>query len=445
LRSLKPLGAIGSQKVIMDSVDLEVFPELDGVGRRAPMRALLVTPLSPPVEGHDVHAIYKRLRMFVQALSEVSDTIVMLHFIVPDAPEWNMDPVRLDEQQSQYWGAKVTVKLVAERKTSQHWWEYLSAVFSILDRPRFYKFVGEEQVAAISAALAGTDLVFAHRLVALAPFFRIKRGIPPLFFDLDDVEHRLKIRTSLASGSAVKQFYNLLQVPAIYLAERRAAKIAACTFVCSELDRNYLARLGITRVRPVPNALPMPAAVPRVKTEPRIIFLGTYEYPPNVIAAERLICQIWPMIRGRNPQARLAIVGRRPDLIPSFALKPEGVDFTGVVPELDAIYEGARLVCCPITVGGGTRVKLVEAAGYAKPIVSTGIGAEGLSLINGREILIRDTDQEIAEACLELLDNEELCARLGSAARQKAMSLYDVANVRVKIAEHFRAGSTRNS
>lgn len=414
---------------------------LDGTWN--PMKALLVTPLSPPLEGRDVHAIYKRLRMFVQALSEVSDTIVMLHFITLDAPEWNMDPIRLDEQQSQYWGAKVKVKLVAERKGSQRWWEYLSAVLSVLDRPRFYRFVGDEQVAAISTALAETDLVFVHRLVALAPFFRITRAVPPLFFDLDDVEHRLKIRTSVASGSILKKLYNLLQVPAIYFAERRAAKIAAFTFVCSELDRDYLTGLGIKKVEAIPNALPMPAVVPSAKTEPRILFLGTYEYPPNVVAAERLISRIWPKIRERNPRARLVIVGRGPDQIPSFALKPAGVEFTGVVPELDAVYEGARLVCCPITVGGGTRVKLVEAAGYAKPIVSTAIGAEGLSLINNSEILIRDSDDEIVEACLDLLDNEELCARLGSAARQKAMSLYDVANVRTTIAELMRARLTQ--
>jgi glycosyltransferase involved in cell wall biosynthesis len=407
------------------------------------MRALVMTPLSPPNAGRDVHAIYKRLRMFVQALAEVSHSIIMLHFVPPDAPEWSMEPGLLDEEQSRYWGAQVKVKLVSECKRKLGWWEYFSAVFSVLNRPRFYPFAGDEQVAAITTASAEADLVFVHRLVAMAPFFRVKRPAPPLFFDLDDVEHRLKIRTSLAPGSLLKKLYNLLQVPAIYFAERRAAEIAACTFVCSDLDQNYLARLGITKVQSVPNALPMPIVVPNAKTEPRILFLGTYEYPPNVIAAERLVSQIWPKIRERNSEARLMIVGRRPDLIPSFALKPAGVEFAGVVPELDAVYEGSRLVCCPITVGGGTRVKLVEAAGYAKPIVSTAIGAEGLSLVNNEEILIRDSDDEIAEGCLELLSSEELCARLGSAARQKAMLLYDVATVRTKIAELMRTRLAR--
>jgi glycosyltransferase involved in cell wall biosynthesis len=269
----------------------------------------------------------------------------------------------------------------------------------------------------------------------MAPFCRIKSGRPPVFFDLDDVEHRLKSRTSLASASFARNLYNLLQVPAIYFAERKATRIAARTFVCSDLDRRYLTQLGMVGVESVPNALSMPAFIPNTKTEPSILFLGTYEYPPNAIAAERLVSQIWPKIRARNAQARLLIVGRRPDLIPSFALKPPGVEFPGVVPDLDSVYGKCRIVCCPITVGGGTRLKIVEAAGYAKPIVSTAIGAEGLAMVDSVEIMIRDSDDEIAEACLQLLDAAELCARLGSAARRKAQLLYDADNVRKQIAD----------
>lgn len=402
------------------------------------MKALVITPTSPPVEGRDVHAIYKRLRMFVQALAEVSDSIVMLHFVEADAPEWGMDPHELESLQSKFWGVSVNVKLVAVRKAETRWWQYFPAAFSILHRPRFYPFVGSEQIAAITSALSeAPDVVFAHRLKAMAPFLRITRDDLPLLFDLDDVEHRLKIRSSLESGSLAAKLFNLLQVPAIYFAEKKAARIAAMTFVCSELDRTYLGRLGIAKVQSIPNALPIPAIVRNAKTDARILFLGTYEYPPNVVAAERLISQIWPRIAKSNPQARLSIVGKRPDLIPSFGLEPPSVEFTGVVPNLTPLYERSRVICCPLTVGGGTRLKLIEAAGYAKPMVSTAIGAEGLSMIDNEEILIRDTDDEIAEACLELLGNEELCVRLGSAAREKAKLLYDVTNVRKEILDQL--------
>jgi glycosyltransferase involved in cell wall biosynthesis len=402
------------------------------------MKALVITPTYPPVEGRDVHAIYKRLRMFVQALAEVTDSVVMLHFVEPDAPEWSMEPDCLNEAQSRYWGVNVTVKLAAKRAVAIRWWQYFSLLFSVLNRPRFSPYVGNEQIAAITSCLnEAPDLVFAHRITVMAAFFRIKRNGLPLLFDLDDVEHRVKIRSSLGSGSLAAKMFNLVQIPAIYLAEMKAARMAATTFVCSELDRAYLGRLGIKKVQSIPNALPIPAIVQNAKTDARILFLGNYEYPPNVFAAERLISQIWPKIVERNSQARLTIAGNRPDLIPAFAHQSPGVEFTGVVPDLTPLYQRSRIICCPITIAGGTRVKLVEAAGYAKPMVSTAIGAEGLSMINNEEILIRDSDDEIAEACLELLGNEELCVRLGSAARQKAKLLYDVANVRKRIAEYL--------
>lgn len=376
--------------------------------------------------------------MYVEALSEVSDSIVMLHFVRPEAPEWSVDADSLDEAQSRYWGVKVSVKLVAERKGKVRWWEYLLVPLSLLYRPRYRPFVGREQVAAIKASMReGVDIVFAHRLSAMLPFFRIKQLGPPIFFDLDDVEHRVKIRSSLGFNSIGAKVFNLLQVPAIYFAEKMAASIAAMTFVCSDIDQAYLRRLGISKVLAIPNALPVPVIAENSKTDESILFLGTYEYPPNADAAERLITRIWPEIAKRNPQARLMIVGKRPDLIPSFALKPLGVEFTGVVPDLMPLYLRSRLVCCPIMIGGGTRVKLVEAAGYAKPIISTAIGAEGLALVDGEEILIRDSDDDIADACVDLLNDEEYCSRLGAAARRKAELLYDVSNVRKRIAECF--------
>ncbi len=403
------------------------------------MRALVITPTTPPVAGKDVHAIYKRLRMFVQELGEMSDSVTMLHFVEPDAPEWKLDPCQLDRAQSSYWGTNVRVRLVAKRKDAIRWWQHLSSPYSVLSRPRFYPYVGNEQVAAISSQLKeGHDLVLAHRMTGMAPFFRIKENSAPVFFDLDDVEHKVKIRTSLSSSTLVSKLFNLIQVPGIYFAEIKAAKIAAMTFVCSELDRRYLERLGMgSRVQAIPNALPIPEDVQGKQSDPTVLYLGNYEYPPNVLAAERLISNIWPKIARRKPEARLTIAGNRPDLIPAFSRNVPNVEYTGIVDDLSLLYQSSRVICCPITIAGGTRVKLVEAAGYGKPMVSTAIGAEGLGMTDNMEILIRDSDDDIADACVQLLGDEELCARLGSAARQRAKAVYDVVHVKRKIKEFF--------
>jgi hypothetical protein len=144
----------------------------------------------------------------------------------------------------------------------------------------------------------------------------------------------------------------------------------------------------IGRDRPPPNALPIPAIVENAKTDESILFLRTYGYLPNGDAAERLISRIWPEIVKRNPQAGPMIAGKRPNLILSLGLKPLGVEFTG----FNAAVSARSDCCCPVTIGGGTRIKFLEAAGYARPIVSTAIGAEGLARAANEEILIRDTD-----------------------------------------------------
>jgi glycosyltransferase involved in cell wall biosynthesis len=83
------------------------------------------------------------------------------------------------------------------------------------------------------------------------------------------------------------------------------------------------------------------------------------------------------------------------------------------------------VICCPIFVGGGTRIKILEAAAHGRPVVATRIGAEGLDMTDGEELLLRDDPESFAAACVELLRSSELCERLGTAAYRKALQQYD--------------------
>ena len=103
----------------------------------------------------------------------------------------------------------------------------------------------------------------------------------------------------------------------------------------------------------------------------------------------------------RFPTAELRLVGPAPEEIAAYGRAPDGVKFCGFVPSLEEAYASARIVVCPIRYGGGTRVKLVEAAGWGKPIVSTTLGAEGLGMINDVHALIADSP-EAACGCVRL-------------------------------------------
>ena len=119
------------------------------------------------------------------------------------------------------------------------------------------------------------------------------------------------------------------------------------------------------------------------------------------------------------------------------------MSFPGFVDDLLPWYRRARVVCCPIHHGGGTRVKIIEAAANAKAIVSTRVGAEGLEFTDGSEIILRDDPGEIAAECIRLLGDPRAAATLGAAALRKARSIYEKSAVVDQLAGHLRHGSCR--
>jgi glycosyltransferase involved in cell wall biosynthesis len=163
-------------------------------------------------------------------------------------------------------------------------------------------------------------------------------------------------------------------------------------------------------------------------------------YRPNAQAADSLAQEIWPAVRARVPAARLAIVGPGREHTASYHSPDESVTFTGFVDDLQPWYRRARVVCCPIHHGGGTRVKIIEAAAHAKAIVSTRMAAEGLNFEDGREIILRDAPAELAQACVHLLGDPNAAAELGRAALQKARGTYERSAVVDQLADIFRAG-----
>jgi glycosyltransferase involved in cell wall biosynthesis len=88
--------------------------------------------------------------------------------------------------------------------------------------------------------------------------------------------------------------------------------------------------------------------------------------------------------------------------------------------------------------GGGTRIKIIEAAAYGKPIAATRLGAEGLDMRDGHELLLRDDPESFAQACIQLLSDFALCERLGHAAYESVIRHYDRANIISLIQTYLR-------
>lgn len=388
-----------------------------------------------------MHAAYKRLGMFVRTIQRMGGSIEFLH-LIPEkfmpSPEVGDALVR---DASEFWGFPVELSVAPIGPRPEALWEHYGAgIFSVFNQPDFRPFSGKRQVDAVEACLSrAPDLIYVQYLSAMCPLLRCGQPLPPTFFDLDSIDHMMRLRSAFHPPLWPGKLAYAAHVPAIFAAERSAAARAQATCVCSELDRRHLRRLGIrSNIVVVPNAVPVRPRVEALPPEKTVMFIGVHDYPPNADAVERLVKRVWPAIRQRVPDARLLIAGRGGEHLPIFQQSAPGVEFLGFVPDLDALYARSRVVCCPLSVGAGTRTKLVEAAAYGKPMVSTRLGAEGLEFVPEEEILLRDDDAAFADACVRLLEDDGLCDRLGSAARARMVSLYDMSKIEAHIADLMR-------
>jgi glycosyltransferase involved in cell wall biosynthesis len=394
------------------------------------VRSLIITQYAPLPPEKAVDGVYQRLATFVRAIGKVSDDIDFLG-LVPQADYDTYGGPQLSRQLSELWGCAVKVALVpTARRIEGYWNHYFAGIFSSHMQQGLHHFVGPSQIHAVRAALQSNyDFVFVFRLPAILPV--LLSGVRPrrMFFDLDDVEHISKARTAAQEKSFIRRLlYTAHAIPLVGVEMKAAARSCAMS-VCSSNDATHLRRLGFgNNVVIIPNSVAGRDAPQGLTDKKTILYIGSFRYKPNRDGAERLISSVWPMIRKHHPDARLVIAGKNPEFISWFNQKSDNVVFTGFVQDLPALYADTRLVVCPLTVGAGTRIKLIEAASYGKPIVSTRIGAEGIDFRNGTDILLRDDDVSFAEACCQILDDIDLGRSLGGAAWRLSQS-YDANKV----------------
>lgn len=146
-----------------------------------------------------------------------------------------------------------------------------------------------------------------------------------------------------------------------------------------------------------------------------VVFLGSMDWEPNIDGVEYFCREVWPRVLAEVPAARFRVVGRDPH--PRVRrLASASVEVTGTVPSVVEHLRAADVVVVPLRVGGGTRLKIFEAMAAGKAVVSTTVGAEGLDVSHGEDILLEDTAEGFAGAVVSLLRDAERRARVGRAA-----------------------------
>ena len=195
----------------------------------------------------------------------------------------------------------------------------------------------------------------------------------------------------------------------------------------SEADRRLLLSANPSlRVEVSPNGVDINRCnpLPDEGDTPEVLFIGNMAYQPNVDAAVYFCREVLPLIRSKLPDAKLWIVGIDPGADVR-RLEGNGVFVTGCVSDIVPYYKRSKVCVVPLRAGSGTRLKVLEAMAFGRPVVSTSIGCEGLDVVDGDHILVADGSKLFAEQTIRLLRHKELRTRLAAKAREFVVASYD--------------------
>jgi sugar transferase (PEP-CTERM/EpsH1 system associated) len=293
-------------------------------------------------------------------------------------------------------------------------------------------FTTPELQRRIDALLArgGFDVV-----VLEGPFLahhRLRRGpggaaAPRIVLDEHNVEYDVR-RQFAGRGGPVRRLFTSLNWRKMRREEHAVWDRVDGVTVTSAADaaRVRADRPG-ARVAVVPNAVDVDLFRPRAgdpaPDRSTLLFFGALDYYPNLEGLLWFLDEVWPRVLESHPAVRLRILGRRP---PPALVARQGprVEVAGFVEDLRPSLAAAAAVIVPLRLGGGTRLKILEAMAMERPVVSTTVGAEGIDVAGGRELLLADEPERFAAEVRRLLDDPALGSRLGRSARALVAARY---------------------
>jgi polysaccharide biosynthesis protein PslH len=266
--------------------------------------------------------------------------------------------------------------------------------------------------------------------------FPQKSSTPVVLFQ-HNVESILWQRHFQHEANLIKRIAFKLEAVKMLRYERAAVGRFTHVIAVSDHDRNQMMAMSANaRISVVPTGVDLEqyhVAAGESATEPLVIFLGSMDWEANVDGVTYFCREIWPQVKAAVREARLRIVGRNPHARVK-QLASQDIEVTGRVPSVIEHLREAAVFVVPLRIGGGTRLKIYEAMAMRKAVVSTTIGAEGLDVTDGRDILLRDDPQSFADGVIELLRDRSMRMKFETAAGELAMR-YDWGVVTDRFAE----------
>jgi len=259
--------------------------------------------------------------------------------------------------------------------------------------------------------------------------------------DWHNIDSELMERHAESNPFGPRKLYAQLTARRTYSLETRMLASLDGHIVCSERERVTLRkRSPNARIAVINNGVDVTSfqTARAAAANESLIFVGQMSYQPNIEGALYFVRSVWPAVRKRFPSLRLRIVGANPaPAVRALASEPN-VEVTGTVPDVRPYYADALAAIVPLLTGAGTRLKILEAMAANVPVISTPIGAEGLEVEDGKQILLASTPDEWLASLAELYGHAERTAELTRSARSLVEQRYDWQVIGAMLSEHYR-------
>jgi len=277
------------------------------------------------------------------------------------------------------------------------------------------------------------ELLSSHRFdVCVCDFLAASLNFPraletPTVLFQHNVESSLWQRQALHEPNIANRIVYKLEAAKMLRYEREAVNKFDRVIAVSDNDRQLMSAMTDgSRIDVVPTGVDLQKfrsaredSFKPQAAEPLLVFVGSMDWEANIDAVDYFCREIWPAIKQAVPRARFRIVGRNPHARVKM-LAGDSIEVTGTVASVIEHYREATVNIVPLRIGGGTRLKIYEAMAMGKATVSTSIGAEGLDVNDGRDILIADSSEEFAESTIALLTDEQLRTKIEQGAAEQA-------------------------
>jgi len=405
------------------------------------MKTLLIAPQVPwPLDAGSKIRVDQLLRCYAQ-LGEVTFAC-----FVQDAGE-----AAGVAELERFCARVVCFDFASETRTRRVFGGKAGAIVQVLDpRPWMVRFFHCPEVARKIEALLSSDefdLVHIERL-SMAQFagnvFSRRHGNRPyLIIDIDDLESGKMIRAAaLDPWCSLRRYLRLLDWLKLLTYERSVLPKFDRALVCSEKDQRRLQRRHKNPIIEVfRNGAEFDEGATGNGTEDdgrTLVYIGAMGYPPNEDAALFFATSILPLIRADVPDVRFIIAGKSPSEKVRSLADGRNVVVTGYVEDKAVLLRSCTVFVVPLRLGGGTRIKILEVMAAGKPIVSTGVGCEGIDVTPEENILVADRPAEFAAACVELLRDKSRRQSLGRAGRELVQRGYRWSQIRSGYVERLR-------